>query len=461
MINMTIDNIAKAVGGRLFTPDGWQKDDSRTATGVYIDSRLVTEGSVFIATKGERVDGHSFIPQVFEKGALAVICEEVPDNYGGACIQVADSFRALRELAAFYRNNLPVRVVGITGSVGKTSTKEFIATVLEQHFNVCKTAGNFNNEVGMPLTILSAREGHEVLVLEMGINHFGEMDRLSAIARPDVMVITNIGMCHLEYLGDRDGVFKAKTECLPNLNDGARVILNGDDDKLVQVDEVMGRKPVFFTRMSDKGDYRLISARSLGLRGSRAKLAGADGGTIDVRIPLPGEHMISNALAAFAVGEVMGLGRDEISKGIEAVKATNGRSNIIDTGNLVLIDDCYNANPVSMKAAIDLLATADTRRVAVLGDMFELGEEEALMHEEMGRYAADKGIELIIAVGSLSENIYKGAVEAGAGDRVRWYADNAGMIAEVKSIFNNGDSVLVKASHGMHFEEILEELKKF
>ena len=213
MKNLTIEKITEVCEGTLYGSE-WIKEEKREANGVVLDSRLLQEGYVFIATKGEKVDGHKFIPSVFEKGAMAVICEEVPEVLTGPCIQVKDSFIALKKLAAFYRQQLDITVVGITGSVGKTSTKEFVAGVLATKYQVWKTQGNFNNEVGLPLTVLQLREEHEIAVLEMGISDFGEMHRLSVIAKPDICVLTNIGQCHLEFLGDRDGVLKAKTEIL-------------------------------------------------------------------------------------------------------------------------------------------------------------------------------------------------------------------------------------------------------
>ena len=228
MKNITIENLVRVCQGTLH---GWNRTEEekreREAEGVVIDSRLLVPGAVFIATKGERVDGHSFIGQVFEKGAMAVICEDLPEDLPGPCILVKNSFQALKDVAAFYREGLDIPIIGITGSVGKTSTKEFIAGVLSARYRVWKTQGNFNNEIGLPLTVLQIREEHEVAVLEMGISQFGEMHRLSWIARPDICVLTNIGQCHLEYLKDRDGVLRAKSEIFDFSNpEGFHFFLN-------------------------------------------------------------------------------------------------------------------------------------------------------------------------------------------------------------------------------------------
>ena len=268
---MTLKNIADAVNGTLHT-EGMPSRvsaDAAEAEGVVLDSRKVEKGYVFIATRGERVDGHSFIDSVFDAGALGVICEQAPRNPRGAYILVQDSFQALKDVAEFYRKQLDVRVVGITGSVGKTSTKEFVASVLAKGFRVQKTQGNFNNEVGLPLTVLQIRDDCQIAVLEMGISDFGEMHRLGRIARPDVCLITNIGQCHLENLGTRDGILKAKTEIFDYMQPGAQICLNGDDDKLITIKEVQGQVPIFFGG-AGSNDIYATHYENRGLIGCRA-----------------------------------------------------------------------------------------------------------------------------------------------------------------------------------------------
>ena len=239
MKGLTLSNLEKACGGTQYYA---KKKTQEEAACVVIDSRRIEAGGVFIATKGERVDGHSFIPQVFEKGAMAVVCEQLPEQPYGPCILVKDSFRALTAIASFYRQQLDCTIVGITGSVGKTSTKELIASVLRSGYETCSTEGNFNNEIGVPLTILRIREQHKYAVVEMGINHFGEMTRLSAIVKPDIAVLTNIGDCHLEALGDRPGVLRAKTEIFASMNAQGTVVINGMDDQLCTIGEVTGMR---------------------------------------------------------------------------------------------------------------------------------------------------------------------------------------------------------------------------
>lgn len=456
MKNMTLANILKATGG---TAVNFEPDDSREIQGAVIDSRLVGEDYLFFATPGAKVDGHDFIAGSFEKGALACVCERVPEGVTGPCIVVEDSFTALKKTAAFYRENLEIKVVGVTGSVGKTSTKEFIASVLSVKFNVLKTDKNFNNEVGLPLTVLKIRNEHEIAVLEMGISDFGEMTRLSEIAKPDIAVITNIGDCHLEKLGDRDGVLKAKTEIFKNLSSGGFVCLFGDDEKLSTVRDVNGTAPYFYG-LGEKNDVRAENVVNKGLFGSEAVIV-KDGERIPVSIPLPGHHMVINALAAATVASIFGLTGDEIKDGISKVESLGGRSHIVSKNELTIIDDCYNANPVSVKAALDLLCEAVTPKVAILGDMFELGENEEVFHKSVGEYAVTKPIDTLVFIGRLSKCTYLGAVAA-KGDaktpECLYFPDKEKFIAEASKVIKKDDSVLIKASHGMEFEKIVEHL---
>ena len=450
MKNMTLENIAAACGGEIYCMR--EELAQETAKGIVIDSRQIEPGYIFVATKGERVDGHQFIPDVFAKGAMAVICEVLPEEDLGPCILVKDSFMALKQAAAFYRQQLNIRVVGITGSVGKTSTKEFVASVLSEKYKVHKTAGNYNNEVGLPLTIFGIQEDDQIAVLEMGINTFGEMHRLSEVAKPDICVMTNIGQCHLENLIDRDGILRAKSEIFDFMNPKGTVVVNGDDDKLATIHEVYGKAPVTFG-MNKQNAIWADHIENRGLLGSCADIHMGDE-VVHAIIPLPGEHMIYNAMAAAAVALQFGMSKEEIAAGISHVEAVAGRSHLVEAGDKVIIDDCYNANPVSMKAAIDLLATAPGRKVAILGDMFELGENEKAMHGEVGEYAAEKGIDLILCVGELSEAMYQEAV--GSGGNAKYYETREALEEVLNEILQPGDTVLVKASHSMAFENLVK-----
>lgn len=455
MKNMTLGNIAAACGGIYH---GTEAAKEKTIAEITTDSRKAGKDSLFVAIKGERVDAHKFIPAVFEQGALCVISEQELADPAGAYIQVDSSLQAIKDIAEFYRKQLDIKVVGITGSVGKTSTKEMIASVLSEKYRVLKTLGNFNNELGLPLTVFRLREEDEIAVLEMGISHFGEMHRLSKIARPDICVITNIGQCHLEFLGDRDGVLKAKTEIFDYLAPAGTIVLNGDDDKLATLQEVKGIQPVFFGIDSD----RMISAtqiHSLGLKGIACRICTGQG-DFDVTIPIPGYHMVYNALAGTAVGLSLGMTTEEIKRGIEKLESLSGRFHIIETDNYTVVDDCYNANPVSMKASLKVLGDALGRKVAILGDMGELGENEQQLHEEVGVAAGQQGIQMLICVGALSEGMAKAAKETNPQMEVIHKQTLKEAISSLPQYLKQGDTILVKASHFMHFEKIVEVLTK-
>lgn len=452
---MSLREIAAACGGQYF---GDESKLSVEVTGVAIDSRKIEDGYLFIPIKGARVDGHDFIPQVMEKGALCTLSEKALEGAAHPYILVESCENAMKAIAEHYRKALGIKVVGITGSVGKTSTKEMIASVLSQKYNVLKTAGNFNNEIGLPLTIFNIREEHEVAVLEMGINHFGEMHRLTKMAQPDVCVITNIGLCHLENLIDRDGILRAKTEMFDYMQPNAKIILNGDDDKLITVKDVKGQTPKFFG-LSTEHDAFATNIHGMSLKGIGCTLHLGET-SMDVVIPIPGEHMVYNALAGALVGQELGLTAEEIKAGIEALVPVSGRNNLIETDSMLIIDDCYNANPVSMKASLDVLATADTRTVAILGDMFELGENEKELHAECGTHAVEKEIDVLICIGELSKNTAEGAMKVGSKTAVWHFNTKADFFAKALEILQKEDTVLVKASHGMQFPEIVDYLKK-
>ncbi len=512
MKNMNLYQIAAACKGQLvlpsFTDSGkpgygvGEADVTVTAdtevTSAVIDSRQVTEGALFFAVPGERVDGHKFIGSAYEKGAYCVVTRKTPQQveteHGvaadswGAYILVEDTLSALKEIAAYYRSTLNIPFVGITGSVGKTSTKEFIAGVLSEKYHVLKTEGNFNNEIGVPLTILRIRKEHQAAVVEMGISEFGEMSRLSRIVRPNVCVITNIGQCHLENLKTRDGILKAKTEIFDYMAEDAQVCLNGDDDKLKTVTQVKGRPVHFFGLGDDTGkEVYATDVVSKGLFGSEAVLhmkgdaagtaTGAVSGcasdissaaarqeiTLPVKVSLPGIHMVANAAAAACVGQLLGLSQEQIAEGIRKVEPVSGRSHLISLEKYTLIDDCYNANPVSMRAALDLLNMADNQKIAILGDMFELGADSDRMHRQTGEYAATAGIDRIICIGENARHMYEGACEAGGRECV-YFATKGDFLEayrmEQEELLPADSTILIKASHGMEFAQIVKILEQ-
>ena len=453
MRHMTPAHLASVLGGRLYVPETIRETE---ITAVTTDSRQVTPGCLFIPLRGARADGHDFIPQVMADGALMVLTEKAETCGHFPCLLVDSAAEALKTLAADYLREMAVPVVAVTGSVGKTSTKEMIAAVLGAARKTLKTLGNFNNELGLPLTICRLREGDEAAVLEMGISHFGDMTVLAAMANPDIAVITNIGTCHLENLIDRDGVFRAKTEIFDFLKPGGRVVLNGDDDKLAAVTAVNGRKPVFFG-LNPHCDYYADHIESCGFQGSRCVIHTPDS-RFEADIPIPGSHAVSNALAACAVGRLMGLDDETIRRGIASVEALAGRFRIIETGGMTVIDDCYNANPMSMKASLSLLTEAKGRRAAVLGSMGELGANEEALHREVGAYMAAHTPDVLLTAGSLGALMADELKKAGTGCDIRTYPDTDSLAAALPSILKPGDTVLVKASHFMHFEIIVRAL---
>lgn len=450
---MTIRNIAVSCGGVLHNCDGILEKE---VTGVTTDSRAVSEGNLFIAMRGTH-DGHDFVPSAIEKGAMCVVVEKAPKDASYPYIKVTKTAIAIQRIAEFYRIELGIPVVGITGSVGKTSTKEMIAAVLAQKYNVLKTAGNFNNNLGLPLTIFRLTEEHEIAVLEMGISHFGEMTDLARTARPNTMVITNIGTCHLEFLKDRDGVFEAKTECFEyvDFEDGV-VVLNGEDDKLARVDQVHGRAPIFYGRDASFRVYA-DNIKPLGIEGISCTI-NMDDRSFDVRIPVPGRHQVLNALAGAIVGSIYGLTDEEIKAGIESLEPISGRFHIFKKIGYTVIDDCYNANPMSMKASLSVLADVEGGTCAILGDMGELGENEAALHREVGEAAGEMSIDSFILIGELSKNIAEGIRSVKPDANILWYATVDEALPELKEHVSPGDTVLVKASHFMHFDRIVAAL---
>lgn len=458
MKHMSIKEITAACKGSY---RGDKSLENLEAADVVIDSRKAGRGSLFIAIKGARADGHSFIPQVMEKGALCTVSEKELNDAGYPYILVDSCEQALKDIAEHYRRSLGIRVVGVSGSVGKTSTKEMIASVLSQKYNVLKTQGNFNNEIGLPLTIFNIREEHEIAVLEMGISHFGEMSRLAKVARPDICVITNIGVAHMENLGSRDGILKAKTEMFQYMNPGGTILLNGDDDKLRGYTPENGITPVYFG-LDPQCAYRADKIVSRGLKGTDAEFITPDS-VFSARIHIPGSHMVHNALAGLAVGRVLGMSDEEIAAGIEANVPIAGRNNLIETPDYIIIDDCYNANPISTKASLDVLACAEGRTVAILGDMFELGAGEKEMHYEVGKHAAEAGIGVLVCIGALSEETARGAKEnlpdSGPRTEIYHFPEKNDFYKEMEQILRTGDAILVKASHGMEFPEIVSKLQ--
>ena len=447
MREMTISRAAAVCGGRLCG----EGDFGAELGSVVIDSRAVSAGDFFVAYKGERVDGHDYISAAFDRGAVCCLAQRVPEGETRPILLVPDVQAALEQICAEYRRDLRLPVIGITGSVGKTSAKEMISAVLSQRLNVLKTDKNLNNQIGVPMTISRIRPEHQAAVVEMGISGFGEMSVLAKIARPDMAVFTLIGHAHLEFLHDLDGVLRAKTEMLDFMADDAPVLINGDDEKLRGLQ--CRQKKISFG-LGENCDIRAENIR-LGESGETFCDIVYGERRIPVEIRASGRHMIYAALEGAAVGLLMGLSDGEIVKGVASFETVGRRAAVCDTGFITLIDDSYNANPDSVKCGIDSLTKMPGRHVCILGDMLELGEGSGEMHFDVGRYAGEKGAELVLTSGPLSKETCRGA-----GERGRHFATREELIAALPGLIQKGDRVLVKASLGSRFDQISEALKE-
>ena len=429
MKNLSIENITKACRG---TFHGDESILSQEVSGVVIDSRKVQPGYLFVAIDGERVNAHKFIPDTVKAGAMCVVSHEDLGETDFPYILVESTGQALLDIAKLYRDS--------------------------QKYHVHKTLGNFNNEWGLPITIFDMPEDTEVAVLEMGVNHFGEMRRLSSVASPDICVITNIGIAHLEFFKTREGILQEKSQMIQDMKNGGSIILNGDDDLLSKMSPVKGVTPVFFG-MGDNCAFRADNIEPQGLRGTSCTITLKDGSSFDCLVPVPGIHMVSNAVAGAAVGYTLGLTADEIKAGIESLPSIPGRNHIIETDHMIILDDWYNANPISMKASIDVLNMAIGRKVAVLGNMGELGDTAEALHAEVGTYAAEQNVDLVCGIGDLTRSLVEEASK-GANTEALWFADNESFIQAIPDIIKDGDNVLVKASHGMNFPQIVHALEE-
>ena len=447
MFDLTIAGAAAICGGPVYAmPSG-----DCELTRIEIDSRKVTPGCLFAAYRGEKTDGHYYISSAFSNGAACALSEYVPEGTEGPVIVCKDVQEAVEKLTAAFRSRLRIPVIGITGSVGKTTGKEMVSSVLGQHFRVHKTEGNKNNLIGRPLSLSSIQREHELSVLEMGINHFGEMDRLGSVAKPDVMIYTRIGHAHLEFLGDLNGVFRAKTEVLQYMKPDAPVIFNGDDPYLLPLGE---RENAMSFGTGDACDVRAynISADEEGRLSFEVHYRER---VIPVSLRSFGDHLLYAALEGAAAGLLFGLSDREIADGIASYVTVGRRFACRDTGFIRLIDDCYNANPDSVKSSVSSLAELPGRKVCVLGDMRELGEGSAAMHEEVGAFIREKKIDLLLCAGE-----YCRKTAEGYGYGAVTFDSKQELIAALPSFIHQGDAVLVKASLACDFAEVSNALAK-
>ena len=451
---MTIQEIAAAVDGKWLNP----REDAPAVTAVCTDSRKLTPGCLFRPWVGEKFDGHDFIDKALDNGAAGCLCARVSEMLRGDkfYIQVADTRLALRALASAYRDKFDIPVVQVTGSVGKTTTKEMIAAVLGAKYRVLKTPENFNNDIGTPLTLLGLKSEHQAAVIETGMNHFGEIEYLGAMVRPDVAVISNIGDAHIEFLGSRQGILQAKCEIFAHLKEGGLAVLNGDDSLLDTVDI-----PFRTVRCGQSGhcQARITEVTDHGVEGITCTVETVKD-VYRLSIPAPGVYMAYSASIAVAVGEELGLRNDESVRGAAAYEPAGSRMRVVrlPEGRIIL-DDCYNANPQSVTAALEVLAKTECdHRVAVLGDMGELGDLTEQAHYNMGALASMLGIDFVVAIGEKAAKIADGTAQSGG--EVLHFATKEEAIGTLKAELRPNTAMLVKASHAMHFGALVEALQR-
>lgn len=456
MRKTSIKEILTATGGTLVTGS-----ENNYITGIKHDSREIKPGDMFVAITGENQDGHKYIPQAIEDGVAAVLVShtdgwpgKIPEGYELDIILVEDVIQAMGDLARWYISELGIKKVAVTGSVGKTSTRDMIYYVLNQRYNCGRNLKNYNNNIGLPVSIFQFDENTEAAVLEMGMDAFGEIDYLSGIVKPDIGVITNIGVAHMEKLGSREGIFKAKMEITANLAGAAEggSLVFAQDDEFLTRERTAGDYEQVSVGYENSADYVISDVDDFGVEGIEFNVAHNDK-IARVRLPLPGVHNATNAALAIAVGGLLGVDMNSAAEGLAGASLTGSRLKRIEGKTVTIIDDTYNANPDSMKSAIDVLTRSRAeRKVAILGDMFELGDNTVSQHREVGEHAKEAGVDLVIAIGNLAANIAEGA-------NGEYFRNKEDFLAEIEKHIKSADMILVKASRGMKMEDIVDRLK--
>ncbi|ABZ84612.1 udp-n-acetylmuramoylalanyl-d-glutamyl-2, 6-diaminopimelate-d-alanyl-d-alanyl ligase [Heliomicrobium modesticaldum Ice1] len=489
MIGVDLSRLAEWMQGRV-EGDG----TARISGTAVVDSRKVAPGDVFFALPGEKVDGHDFVPAALAAGAACAVVRRIDDGWtaalrpGQGLIVVNDGLQALQDCARHYRTQLAIPVIAVTGSTGKTSTKDLLAAAVGAQRDVMKSPGNFNNEIGLPLTLLGVQEQHQALIVEMGMRGKGQIAALCRIARPDVGLLTNIGPVHMELLGSMEAIARAKGELLQSLSDKGKAVVNGEDRQVV-AETLSSRCPVVYAGTSPEAlAHGLIAGglnpaapvqaiwatevEPLGEQGSRVagalgvfipeQAAGYEESTFEFLLPLPGRHQVSNALLALAAAKAVGVDPAVAAGGLAQARLSSLRweTRRFDCA-VTLINDAYNANPAAMSAALTTAAelAGPSRLVAVLGDMYELGPEAAEYHRQVGRQAAELGVGLLVSVGTLGACIADGAIEAGlTPERIRRFADAETAAAALPGQVEKDDVILIKASRGMRLERVAHAL---
>ncbi len=457
MKRLTIEEITAAVGGNLL--QGNPKD---TVKGVSTDSRKVEFGELFIPLIGEQHDAHEFIPQALERGCRTIVLSRQPEKTAFEPkdvnqILVADTTKALQDLAAYYLSGLSLKKIGVTGSTGKTSTKEMLYWIFSEQFRTSRNIGNLNNHIGLPLTVLSLPEDTEVGIFEMGMSELGEIDLLASLVRPDIGIITNIGISHIENLGSRENILKAKLEITNYFTEQGILIVNEDSDFLSR-DIVSGNYQTITAGETGRSNFILSNINDYGEDGIEFTIEHKEA-VQNFRLNVPGRHNAYNGALAVAAGVLCGITMEEAARGLQKLEITEKRLNIKGKNGMKVIDDTYNASPDSMKAAIDVLkATKGFRKIAILADMFELGENAADFHMGVGKYAAESGIDLLIAVGSQAKYYAEGAKEILGEDKIHYYDTKELLMGDIGSMISSGDVILLKGSRGMAMDQVVKNI---
>lgn len=450
MLELSLEEILKATNGEII-----KKPEKYDVDKVSTDTRKIEEKTLFIALKGERFNGNTYVVEALNKGANLCIVDEILFNMeelpnGAGVIKVKNTRIALMELAKFYREKLGLKVIGVTGSAGKTSTKDLMAALLSHKFNVFKTKGNFNNDIGLPLMILELDSRYDIAILEMGMSNLKEIEKLAEIASPDMGVITNIGLSHIENLKTRDNILKAKLEISTYFNSNNLLVVNGNDDKLSGVNDTN-----YKLMKTGIGEEFEVGAKDIILKEFSSEfIVYTPEEEMKFTLDMPGEHNIGNLMLGICIGRALGINLDEMRLGLSNLEATSMRLELFKKDNFTIINDCYNSSPSSVISAIDvMLNVSGDRRVCILGTMKELGDESINAHREIGEYAKDKNVDLILCCGEFSENIVEGF-----GESCKAFKDKETLINELSTNIKHGDVILVKASRSMKFEEITKKL---
>lgn len=454
MQSITVAEVLQATGGELLSGD-----ESQIIKGVVTDSRQTTQGVLFVPLSGDKFDGHEFINAAFDLGAAASLTEQDTELLvGKTIIKVGDTKKALGDIARFYKNKLGIPTAAVVGSVGKTTTKDMLHSVLSTKYKTLKTQGNFNNDIGVPLTIFNLEKEHEAAVLEMGMNHFGEIEYLASIGKPNAAVITNIGLSHIENLGSQEGIFKAKMEIAKNFTKDNTLVVNGDDKFLSTVKGMGSYKVVYYGIKNPENDVFAKDIVNLGIEGVEF-IAVVEGKEYRVKVPVPGEHNVYNALSAICMGREFGVSVEDAVLGIKNFELTKMRMAVEEHEGITIINDCYNASPDSIKAAVEVLRGMESdKKIAVLGDILEMGDFAKDAHYNLGAEIAKSGIDCVITAGENMKHLAQGVRDGGMKNVIS-FDKTLEVCNFVKDKIKAGDAVLIKASRGMRFEEVYNTIK--